>query len=229
MATRTFGQIAEFRPEAETITAYLERTKLFFTANDVPEQKQVSVLLSVIGRKTYALLRSLLAPTLPQDKPYSALVEILTRHFDPKPLVIAERFHFHRQNQAPDEMVAEYIAELRRLSTHCEFGDYLDPALRDRLVCGLHNESVQRRLLAEADLTLKRARDIAQEMEAAERNAKSLKGTPDATRSATNAKRKATSPLPAERIHCQTGGPPGNNRRRPTEVSAEGTPRERDG
>ena len=180
MATRTFGQIAEFRPESETITAYLERTKLFFTANDVPEEKQVSVLLSVIGGKTYALLRSLLAPTLPQDKTYSVLVETLTRHFDPKPLVIAERFHFHRRNQAPDETVAEYIAELRRLSTHCEFGDYLDPALRDRLVCGLRNESVQRRLLAEADLTLKRARDIAQRMEAAERNAKSLKSTPAA-------------------------------------------------
>ena len=47
-------------------------------------------------------------------------------------------------------------------------------------MCGLRNGSVQRRLLAEANLTLKRARDIAQGMEAAERNDKSLKGTPAA-------------------------------------------------
>ena len=30
-----------------------------------------------------------------------------------------------------------YLAELRRLTTYCKFGDHLQEALRDRLVCGL--------------------------------------------------------------------------------------------
>jgi len=91
-------------------------------------------------------------------------------------LVIAERFHFHRRNQAPEESVNDYVAELRRLATNCAFGAYLEEALRDRLVCGLRNESVQKRLLAEADLTLARAVQIAQGMEAAHKNAQSFKG-----------------------------------------------------
>jgi len=36
-------------------------------------------------------------------------------------------------------MIAEYVAELRSLAAHCDFGDYLEEALRDRLVCGLCN------------------------------------------------------------------------------------------
>ena len=43
-------------------------------------------------------------------------------------------------------------------------------------MCGIRSESIQKRLLAEADLTLKKAVELAQRMEAAERNAKSLKG-----------------------------------------------------
>ena len=31
--------------------------------------------------------------------------------------------------------MAEYVAGLRKLATHCRFGDYLEKALRDRLVC----------------------------------------------------------------------------------------------
>ena len=134
------------------------------------------VFLSVVGGKTYTLLRSLLSPTLPKDRSYDDIVDALKKHYESKPLVIAEWFHFHQQNQATGESIADYVAELQRLSVHCEFGDYL--ALHDRLVCGLHTESIQKRLLAEADLTLKKALELAQGMEATDRNAKSLK-TPE--------------------------------------------------
>ena len=99
-----------------------------------------------------------------------------TSHFQTKKIVIAERFHFHRRNQAAGETIADYVAELRRLSTHCEFGDYLEDALRDRLVCGLRDEAIQRRLLSKNELTFAKAWEVAQSMEAAERNAQQLKG-----------------------------------------------------
>ena len=52
----------------------------------------------------------------------------------------------------------------------------MEEALRDHLVCGLHSESIQKRLLSEADLTLAQAVEIAQSMEAADKNAQGLKG-----------------------------------------------------
>ena len=48
--------------------------------------------------------------------------------------------------------------------------------LRDRLVCGINDVRIQRRLLSEPELTYKRAFDLAQAMETAERNAQSLLG-----------------------------------------------------
>ena len=72
----TFGQVREYQPECESISAYLECVQLFFQANDIGEAKQVAVLLSVIGGKT----RSLLAPAKPQEKSFAQLVEVLRQH-----------------------------------------------------------------------------------------------------------------------------------------------------
>ena len=172
----SYGKLSEFHPEAESISAYLERVELFFTANSIADDKKVAVFLSVVGGKTYSLLRDLLAPEKPQDKSLPVLFQKLKEHYEPKPLVIAERFYFHRKDQGTNESIAEYIAELRRLATNCEFGEYLNDALRDRLVCGLRNTGIQKRLLSEANLTLAKAGEIAQGMEAAEKNAKRLQG-----------------------------------------------------
>ena len=85
----------------------------------------------------------------------------LKKHFEPKKVVIAKRFNFHRRNQAPDESIAEYVAELRKLTTNCDFGDYLEEALRDRFICRLRSETTQKQLLTEAELTFQRAVEIA--------------------------------------------------------------------
>ena len=55
------------------------------------------------------------------------------------------------------ETVNAYVAELRKLT---EFGAYLNEALRDRFVCGITSEQIQRKLLSEAGLTLDKALKI---------------------------------------------------------------------
>ena len=103
------------------------------------------------------------------------LTAVLKQHYEPKCLVIARRFYFHRRDQDTNESIAEYVAELRKLAAPCEFGDYLNEALRDRFVCGLRRESTQKRLLSEVDLSLSNAVSIAQSMEAAESEAHTLR------------------------------------------------------
>lgn len=88
---------------------------------------------------------------------------------------IAEQFHFHRRQQGANETIAEYVAELRRLASTCEFKDYLDQALRDRLVCGSRHEATQKRLLTEPKLTLTKAIEIVQSLEAAEQKSQQIK------------------------------------------------------
>jgi hypothetical protein len=47
--------------------------------------------LSLIGSKTYSLLKDLLLPEKHADKNFD---EIVQKHLNPKPLEIAERFRF---------------------------------------------------------------------------------------------------------------------------------------
>ena len=47
--------------------------------------------LSSIGAKTYELLRSLTAPKAPIEKTLTELTALLKSHFEPAPIVIAER------------------------------------------------------------------------------------------------------------------------------------------
>ena len=96
----------------------------------------------------YSTLRDLLAPANPVTVAvsFADISATLKSHYEPKSLVIVERFHFHKREQAAGESIAEYIAELRRLAAKCAFAGHLDEALRDRFVCGLKSEATQKRL-----------------------------------------------------------------------------------
>ncbi|XP_044166137.1 uncharacterized protein K02A2.6-like [Acropora millepora] len=171
----SIGQLREFDRSKESFEAYIERLENFMKANGVKSENQVAVLLTAIGPETYGLLRNLLTPEKPDARSYEELVEILNSHLHPKPLVIAERFNFHNRFRNDSESVADFAAQLKKLSAHCEFGTFLDEALRDRFVCGLRKEPIQRKLLSEKTLDFAKALQIAQSMEMAERKSSELK------------------------------------------------------
>ena len=81
------------------------------------------------------------------------------------------------RNHQQGESMATFIAELRHLTRYCSFGDSLKEMLCDRLVCGIENGPIQRRLLAEPSLTLDNAIEIAIAMESADHNARDLQKT----------------------------------------------------
>ena len=95
-------------------------------------------------------------PVKPSERTYDEIVKILKDHLSPKPLVTAERFRFYKRQQNKVENIMTYVAELRKLTQSCNFGGYLNDALRDQLVSGMRNENIQKRLLSTAELTLEK-------------------------------------------------------------------------
>ena len=170
-----FGKLEEFDPGSSSFSAYLERVEIFFAANDIADEKKVPIFLNTIGATVYSTLRDLLAPASPISTSLEDITSVLKAHFEPKSLVIVERFHFHKRDQTSEETVSEYIAELRRLATKCVFAGHLDEALRDRFVCGLRSEATQKKLLTESALTIAKAVEVALSMEAAHKNAQAMK------------------------------------------------------
>ncbi|XP_041475767.1 uncharacterized protein K02A2.6-like [Lytechinus variegatus] len=172
----TFGTIGEFREDEGSWSEYIERMGHYFDANSIiDEGRKRSILLSVCGASTYKLMSSLAAPRKPGEVEFKELVKLMTDHRDPKPSVIVQRFKFNSRSRRPDESLSTYIAELRRLANECKFDTILEEMLRDRIVCGVADDRIQRRLLAEPTLTFEKAKDIALAMELADKNTADLR------------------------------------------------------
>ena len=166
-----FGTIGEFCADEETFSSYSERVEAYFLANEIKDgEKKKAILVTVIGARTYKLLRDLLIPKKPMEVTVQVLLETLTIHYEPIPCEIVERFRCNTCDRQDNQKIVDYIAELRRRSEHCNYGNKLDEHIRDRLVCGVKNNRIQRRLLSEEKLTLKRAIEIAVGLELAELN-----------------------------------------------------------
>ena len=129
----TLGTIESFNLSIEDWNAYSERFEQYVITNDIKDEKKiVETFLTTIGGKTYNVLRDWLAPAKPSEVKFEELVKTLRDHYEPKPIVTAERFHFHKREQNEGEGVAAYSADLKKCSEHCAFGTFIEEALRDR-------------------------------------------------------------------------------------------------
>ena len=86
-----------------------------------------------------------------------------------------ERYVFNGRNPGQDESIHAYIATLRSLPKTCGFCKCLaDSLLRDRIVLGVKNNNLRKRLLQERKLDLKKCIDICRSTEAAPSQLKSI-------------------------------------------------------
>ena len=180
-ATALIGRADEFDGEREEWTQYIERLKFFFQANGITDaDKKRAVFLSVVGPASYKLLRNLISPARPDEKTFEELVEVLQNHYSPKPSETLQRYRFKQRSRKPGETVAAFVADLRSIAEYCNFGASLEESLRDQIVCGINDSSIQQKLFAEKNLTYKRALELSRGLEAAAKNVKELKtGKPE--------------------------------------------------
>ena len=129
-------------------------------------------------RPNFQLLRSLVPDGKldAADVTYASLCKLLKSHFTKKQSVMVHRFNFNTRVRKSSESIAEYIAALRELARNCNFGttEILEEMLRDRLVCGVNHQGMQRKLLSEGDISYADALVLAQSIEAAEDDIKLL-------------------------------------------------------
>ncbi len=120
------GSISAFDCSSEDWPLYTERLGQYFAANDIASaEKQRAILLSACRAPTYKLIRNLVTPDKPTDRTFAQIVELVKNHFAPKPSVIVQRYRFNSRVRQQGESVATFVAELRRLTEHCEFGPSL--------------------------------------------------------------------------------------------------------
>ena len=173
------GAPEPFDAKTDDWILYCQRFEHFLLANGIKDDdRKKHLFLAMMGGATFKLLANLVAPKSSGEVEYAEIHKVLKEHYKPKPIKIAEQFRFYKRNQLTTESLAEYLAELRRLATTCEFGAFLNEALCDKFVCRLSNSAMQRKLLSEPNLHLSKACELAQGIEAARKDAKEMQTQP---------------------------------------------------
>ena len=163
-----YGQTPSFNINEEDWNTYIDRLSFYFEANDiVTQKKKKAILLTVCGIPTYRTICNLLLPQSPKDVDFDTIVDKMSQHLQPRQPVSLLRYKFNKAVRKEGQSISEYVNFLRQLAKTCSFDGHLDEMLRDRLICGVNDQRIQRKLLAQADITFERALTIALAEEAA--------------------------------------------------------------
>ncbi|KAL3212632.1 hypothetical protein MRX96_008041 [Rhipicephalus microplus] len=84
---------------------------------------------------------------------YDAVTRAFAKDFVPRTNVIYERAKFNSRKQEAQESVDAFVTELYRLPETCENGDLKEELIHDRLVVGLADTQLSKKLQLNAELT----------------------------------------------------------------------------
>ncbi|XP_049697396.2 uncharacterized protein LOC126054767 [Helicoverpa armigera] len=167
----------EFDVKNGNWSAYVDRLQMYFIANKIQHNLKLPTLIALMGEEAYELLLTLASPRKPSTISYSEAVELLDTHFRQKPCVLSERFKFRKRSQLPGESVAEYAAELMKLSKNCDFEPHLEQNLRDQIVFGLRSDGIRLKLFKAGNLDYKKTIELASALEAGQQSTEPAEGT----------------------------------------------------
>lgn len=160
---------------AEKWRMFKQNFDVFATAIELSKKSEpvrIGVFLNTVGPaalETYNTFEL----TEEQSKSYDAVVKSFADFCQPKKNEVYESFIFHNRKQKEQEPFNNFLMDLKKLVRTCGF-DNPDRMVRDRIVMGVQDERLQKRLLEKDALTLVQAIDMARTSEATEKHLKEM-------------------------------------------------------
>lgn len=115
---------------------------------------RVATFVTCIGQSALEVHNGLPFKTVADRNNLDEILILWEEYCCGKTNVIYERFCFNTSNQAESLGFDQYIMKLRKLASTCEYGPLVDDMVRDRIVCGIRDDSIRKELLNESKLTL---------------------------------------------------------------------------
>lgn len=140
MSTHIIGSVPHFDHEVNDWNIFQNQMEQFFIANSIADAiKKKAIFLTSISEKSYVLLQNLINPLKAESAAttFDICVNAMQNHFKPLASGFAERYKFYNASKNSEESVNEWAVRVRSLAINCEFGGFLDIAIRDKFVMGL--------------------------------------------------------------------------------------------
>lgn len=150
--------IEPFLPGTVPFSQHLEQLDWIFVHHKItdPEEKKVSFLASC-NTEVYTELKMLFPDRNLKVISFQEICNALCKRYDKSESILRRRYKFYRREQGPSEGAEDFIRAVKQLAERCDFGGFKSEAIRDKLVLGVGDRDLQKRLLDMGDLTLREA------------------------------------------------------------------------
>ena len=127
----------------------------------------MATLLTVLGEEAGDIFFTFTGWTEEGDRDKIApVLQMFAEYCQPRKNVPFERYQFNHRTQEVGESYDQYKTALRKLAEGCDFDTMTpDEMLRDRLIFGIRDSKVRKRLLRESKLDLARTDEICRSAE----------------------------------------------------------------
>ncbi|XP_055610489.1 uncharacterized protein LOC129757327 [Uranotaenia lowii] len=149
-----FGTIDPYVP-GTSFSNYIERLEYFFSCNNVADDKKKDLFLSFCGMVVFDEIKLLFPAVDLKTLSYEDISKKLKERYDKKDSELHAYCRFINRKQGPNESNENFILAVKLLAEACEFDGYRDRAIRNKLVTGIQDRELRRRLFNEENLTLK--------------------------------------------------------------------------
>ena len=96
---------------------------------------------------------------------YNKVLAHFEAYFGPRKNINYSRFKFFTHRQEPGQTFDDYLTEMRKLSSDCHLFKLRKSSLRDMLIIGLNDQSLEERLMRESNLDLTKTIDTCRTIE----------------------------------------------------------------
>lgn len=141
---------------------------IFSTAAGIDEKQdkiKINTLLNAVGPEAVEIFDTF-ELTAQERTSYDRVIAKFEEFCKPRKNTVYERYVFYQRMQHEGESFDVYLMDIKRLVRSCEFGATENEMLRDRIVMGVADKRLQKRLLETATLTYDTAVEKARTNEA---------------------------------------------------------------
>ncbi|XP_039431987.1 uncharacterized protein DDB_G0289917-like [Culex pipiens pallens] len=133
---------------------WAERLEYNFKANKYTDDLMKTHFMNLCGSYLYSELKTIYKKSDLDKATYTELVEKLKQKLDKTEPDLVQRFRFSKRIQHPDETAEEFVQAVKLQAEFCNFGEFRDNAILDRVLVGLTDDDLKEQLLKEEKLTI---------------------------------------------------------------------------
>lgn len=135
---------------------FMQKFNIFLEANEYlkkADNVKIAMFLNCIGDEGLHIFNTFQL-TDEDKKSYDTIIKSFKDYCSPRKSTVLNRYKFFIRSQQEGETFDQFQTALKSLAQDCDFGNQMDSLIRDKIIMGLKNTTLQERLLRETEISL---------------------------------------------------------------------------